>query len=669
MAELRRRMLAATRWALTLLIVVYAISDWGGDADDLPTGPSDEPGVAQSLRITAISDANVNPGDAVVVSFEGAEGSTPVDAKLAKRAAEVLVRERTSIVVRIPNDLPIGKAALRLYQGERKSKAWDLHIKATNHRKLIGRLVGGLALFVFGLGLLASGVRGFAGQGIRALLGRLTRSPAKAVGVGVLVGSVTQLTSSAAALTVSLVDARLVALGPTIAIFVGAQLGASITGALLPVGLARESLLVIAIGVLWTRLSTGRRAHAVAQLVLGAGLMLYGLHLLQTSVEPLVSDPKILPYVDYLRTDGALALLSCAGIGAVLAFTLQGPGPVYVLVVGLGQASGVLPLTNALAILAGTNLGAAIGMALIAWQSGRSTRSLVVPHLLFGTAATALVLASLPLWTRLADSIVGGDQAVLDYGHNVMRPGMSTRLAIGFAISEMAVTLVWLTVLPSLMKRAILRPKSTGPSPSLSTDALVLGSQRELVEILDRQRLAIEIALETSCTCDRARAPEAEEVLAASRGASELGYAQLVQASPPTPELRRVTRTVVAVLQLQRVVEQLLHLAELGVERGVRLSPEERDRLTAMHRLARAAFDAVIDALERNGPVDLEAAGDREIRMNLLEAEGRSASLEARTRESSSLRLGIAELVDSYEHVGNHLFRVTKTMMDDPDEL
>src|SRR6185436_14697230 len=253
-------------------IAAYAVTDWGDpDREARPAEPSDEAGPATALRITAISDADVSPGDAIIVSFTGAEPEPPVTARLAGHGAEVLVREPGSIVVRIPGDADAGRAGLRVVQGNRRSKAWDLHVRATNTRKLIGRLVGGLALFVYGLTLLARGARGLAGEGIRRRLGDLTRAPPRAVGLGVLVGSVTQLTSSAAALVVSLVDARLVALAPAIAILVGAQLGASITGALLPVGLAKESLLVIAVGVLWTRLASGRRAAAVAQLVLGAG--------------------------------------------------------------------------------------------------------------------------------------------------------------------------------------------------------------------------------------------------------------------------------------------------------------------------------------------------------------------------------------------------------------
>lgn len=645
------------RWALTVAIAMIAFSEWADSPAPEPAQPSDDPSERSELRITAISDADVNPGDAIVVKLEGADASQPITAKIAKQPAEVLVRQRDSIVVRIPSDAPLGKAGMRIVQGDRRSKSWDLHIRPPNYRKLIGRLLGGLALFVYGLGLLAAGLRGLTGQRVRALLGRLTRSPPKAVGVGVLVGAVTQLTSSAAALTVSLVEARLLALAPAVAILVGAQLGAAITGALLPIAFTRESLLVIAIGVLWSRLATGKRELAIASLVLGTGLMLYGVHLLQTSVEPLVSDPKLLPYLDQLRGDGIVATLVCTGTGALLALVLQGPGPVYVLVVGLVHVTGALPLANALAILAGTNLGAALGMALVAWQSGRMARPLAGPHLLFGLAATLLVAATMPLWAKLASSMASA-------------ANLPVRLAFGFAAAQLAATLVWLTVLPSLGARVKRRPLGTIPPPTpQKPDALAATAERELAHGLVRLALATEIALETSCTGERTRSAESEQALRDARRAIERQYA-LIGASGAQGKLEGIAATVVASLQLQRVVEQLAHLAELGVERGLRLTGDEQARLRAMYALARESFDALIGALEHGAPLDLEAAGAREIRMNQLEAEGRTTAMAApRTNESASIRLGISELIDGYEHVGNHLFRVAKTLAADGDDL
>ena len=665
MAEARRPWRAVFGWLVSLAIVSFAISDWGADDDAKQHATTDDEETVDELRILSISDGEVNPGDAVVIKFAGGDPKQPVEARVAKQLSEIVSRAPDSVVVRIPADTPTGRAALRINQGAKRSKAWHLHVRATNYRKLVAKLIGGLALFVLGLSQLATGIRGLAGSRLRTLLGRLTVSPPRAIGVGALVGAGTQLTSSAAAFTVSLVEAKLLAVAPAVAVLVGAQLGASLSGALLPVPFAREGLLLVALGVLWMRIASSPRRRAVANAVLGAGLMLYGLHLLQTSVEPLVSDPKILPYLGYLSSPGVMTTLTCAAVGAVLAFVLQGVGPVYVLVVGVAQTT-TLPLANALAILAGTSLGAALGMAVVAWQAGTTTRPLARTQLLFGAAAALFVLVTIPVWTSFAHVLVGGDE--LAYGHNVLRTRAAGQVALGFALAQVAAVGFWIMVLPALARRATqVRSRRVEVRADITPRML----DRELSEVLERLQGALAIGLETSRTGERTRSGESEKVLVEARQTLEARYKAIAADQDTNTLTERSARSVVAVMQLRRAVEQAVHAAELCVERGVKLGDDAKQRLVAMHAIVDESFDAMLAALTAGAAPDLEDAGAREIRLNALESEGRTASIQRRRVQSttSSLHIGIAELVDSYENVGNHLFRVAKALAEDADGL
>ncbi|HSD91017.1 MAG TPA: Na/Pi symporter [Kofleriaceae bacterium] len=655
MAE-RHHWRLALGWLLTLAIAVYAISDWGSPDEQKLAATSEDAEETIPLKITSISDGEVSPGDAVVVSYTGASPSPPVEVKVSKKDAEILVREPSSIVVRIPPDLPNGKAALRLHQGTTKSKAWDIHIRTSNHKKLLGRLLGGLALFVFGLGLLALGLRGLAGNRLRTWLGKLTESPARAVGVGALVGAGTQLTTSSAAFTVSLVDSRMLRTGAAVAVLVGAQLGASITGALIPVQLSSESLLVIALGVVWTRVARTRRGTAIAHVVLGAGMMLYGLHLLQTSVEPLVSDPKILPYVDYLRSPGVQSLIRCAVTGMLLAFVLQGPGPVYVLVVGLAQTTTTLPLENALAILAGTNLGAGIAMAIIAWK-GPTTRPLARTQLAFAISATLIVMLFIPVWAALATRVVPEELA---YGHSVLRTRVAGQLAVAFSVAELAAGGWWMLVLPTLMRRA--SQSRRAPAVTSNNDSPL---ERDLAEALTKLRLALAASLQMSISGTRSQSSNAELALGESRTLLESRY-RGASSDPQAPQERDV-RALIACLQLHRALEQVVHGSELCVERGVAIGEEAKQRLTKMHAIADESFDAILEALAVGTSPDLEEAGAREIRMNALEDEGRKATAHRKPKRDSTMTfaIGVAELIDAFENVGNHLFRVVKALSDE----
>ncbi|MBK9035947.1 MAG: Na/Pi cotransporter family protein [Myxococcales bacterium] len=663
MADRRRRARLRTGlgWVLTLAIAAYSIVDWGDtDRDPIAATAGDGDGDAE-LRIRMLSDAEVSPGDAVVVRFDNADDDLPIAARIAGAAAEILDRRAHSLVVRVPEDTATGRAALRLVQGSRRSKAWDLLVRPPRHGKLLAKVIGGLALFFYGFGVLAAGFRGLAGRRLRAQLGRLTGAPTRAVGLGVAVGAATQLTTTATAVTVGLIEARLLALGPALAILVGAQLGASLVGALLPLGFARESLEVVAIGVVWTFAANTRRARAIGLAILGVGLVLYGLRLLQSGIDPLLADPKLLAYVGYLRADGVGPLLLAAAVGVLGGLVLQGPGPVYGLGLGLAQVSGALSLTNLLAILAGTNLGAAIGMAIIVGSSGPGGRALVRPQLAFGALATIVGLALVPAMVALTDLVVPGDPARLDYRHTVMMPALSAHLAVAFLLSQLIITAAFtMLAVPRVVRAVGQRRARVAPSTS--------SAQPELANTFERHRATLDACLAASTSGERGHA-DLEVGLAEARAGVEEHFTALA-AVESTPAVDRLRRAVVSTLQLQRAIEHLVHVTELGVERGVALTPDDHARLAALHRLATASLTALAAAADGQ-PLDIEAARGREIEMNLLEAESRTTpELPAarRRNESTTVRLGLAELIDSYEHVGNHLFRVAKALAEEDDD-
>ena len=115
------------------------------------------------------------------------------------------------------------------------------------------------------------------------------------------VGGITQFTTTAAGLVVGLVESHLMAVAPAVAVLLGAQLGAAVTPSVLGLVSTREGLLVLSIGVLWLTLAADRRSEAFGKIILGCGLLFFGLHLLRQGFEPLVSNPELLPLHRSLR--------------------------------------------------------------------------------------------------------------------------------------------------------------------------------------------------------------------------------------------------------------------------------------------------------------------------------------------------------------------------------
>ena len=133
----------------------------------------------------------------------------------------------------------------------------------------------------------------------------------------------------------------------------------------------------------------------------------------------------------------------------------QGPAPVVVLVLSIAQTTGHLDLRTALAILAGSALGAAIG-ALLTTPAGARSRRLVQLHLLLGVAGTILALATVRVWSALADHLVAGSPHDVEWGKRVLLPNMGKHFGIAFALSQVAIALVLAPCIP-LLARALAR--------------------------------------------------------------------------------------------------------------------------------------------------------------------------------------------------------------------
>ena len=684
MAERRalRRWRRWALWALTAGLTGYALLDDDAgprEAPSLPAPPDDG-----KLRVAELNPVEPHAGDAVFVRVTGARKDQPLrvvisNAQVSKLDAAILHEKRDQLIVQIPGSFAAGTAKLRVVQGDRQSKPFEFRVERVQRRKLLRNVIGGLALLVLGLRMLSQGLRSWAGHRMRGFLGRLTGGSPRAVGLGALVGAVTQLTTTASGLIVGLLEPRLISLGAAIAVLIGAQLGAAATVVVLPLASAREGLLVVAIGVAWVSFAADRRRTAFGNAILGGGLLFYGLHLLRVGFEPMVADPQVLPYLRYLRSSGVVGYLACGAAGVVLSALLQGPAPVFGLVLGLAQATGALELPHALAILAGTNLGAALDTTAVAWPFGNNARRLALSHVMFGALITLAILATIPAWAWLADLLAKGDPGEIAYGKRVLLPNFDEHLSAGFVASQLFAALVSAIALPWIIRaaRRVIPTRAEQQPPvfrarrvtAVNEGAAVI-ARRALGRALRHQRTALEAALQLCATMDRTHGMESEHALSDARAEVEEMFPGLPGDAQQGDEVLGLRHAALAVLQLQRVVEDLLRLAERGLERNLTLDGTDYAALRPVHDLVLQGMADLIDGIERGEMLDVEQARAREILLNAGEAAGRLQAIAGRDGDNRAVpaRLRLTELLDAYENVGNHLYRVFESTTTDVDD-
>jgi Na+/phosphate symporter len=681
-----RRLRLLLAWLICAALIGAYYMMGGDDGEDDGTLPPAALLPADSdpkLDVLAVAPSEPTPGSALQIRFAGGGGPARglvraflgVPEADGTRTVELEILERrpdsSEVVVRLPKEVGAGRHKLRLQRGDdrdTRSKPFDVRIKAINRQKVFRSVMGGLALLVFGLRTMSRGSRTYTGQRSHGLVAAVARRRTTAVVLGVVVGGITQFTTTAAGLMVGLIESHLVGAAAATAVLLGAQLGAAAAPSVLGLtSTAREGLLLVTMGVIWLSLAGDRRGQALGKIILGCGLLFYGLHLLRIGFEPLVSNPEILPYIDRFHAERWSGLAICVGTGVLLSALLQGPAPVFALVLGLTQVSGRIDLQSALAILAGTGLGASIGAAVVAWPFGAEPRRMARLYFISALIGTVLLALTVNLWAFLADELVASQAHEFAYGKKVLMPHIGKHLVAGFAMSQAAVTTLLALALP-LLVRVLRRTQPVRPQ-ALDGAAGVAALRQGLARVLRLHHEALRAVLDLSLAGHRARGGASEHALADARGELESLFTGAVRTREDHPELARLRQAALATLQLQRSMEDLLRHAERSTERAIALSPVGETwqlapaaarTVQALHALLVEGLDALQGQLEGRLLPDVDAARTREIRLNALEGETRQALLAGGDGEPRELahRLISTDLVNAYENVGNQVYRL-----------
>jgi hypothetical protein len=655
-----------TRWRVLVpaLLTVAVLGSLALRQDATPgsaEATGEEAAGADKLRIRWLEPIELQPGEGLFVDVAGLDADAAVRARLStadsvKYDAAVLHRTGERVVLRVPREVPPGPVKLRLYQGEgpaeRKTKPRHLEIRRLPAGDTLRDALGGLALVLLGLYGAGRALRGYADQRVRKRLGRLTESRAGSLGLGAALGSLMQSTTAGAGVVAGLRDARMLGERGALTVLFGVQLGAAIVGILLPLA-SRESLWVVALGGVWVAAADDRRMRAFGNVILGCGLLLLGLRLLQDGLRPLVSDPALVPYLEPIRADRPFGMVVAVVVGALLCALLQGPGPVFALVTSLAQSSALLGLGEALAVLAGTTLGAALVVPLFGRIGARVTAAYVLASL----AMTAVMLAGAPLWVMAADALAVGDALATDGVGRVLRPAIAGHLGAGYAVAQGVALVVGLLLRDACLRltwrwfpagEGSMRPRAPGASlgGALAACRAAIVALREVVETRGREPAVI-----------------AEKAIAEARAMlQELLRDDAAQQGSETA----ARRAALVCLHVVSATGGALRVVEIALEQDLAPDAAEVLRLRRFHDLLVESVDAVIAHVDGARPLALDEVRAREIRLNaLLEAEGREPGVGESVR--GGVRLWLGELAVACEAIGNQLYRMATTLGEDPE--
>ncbi len=242
---------------------------------------------------------------------------------------------------------------------------------------IVMSLLGGLALFLFGMEQMTDALRIVAGAGMKNLLARLTTNRFKAAFAGAFVTAVVQSSSVTTVLVVGFVSAGLMTLAQSIGVIMGANIGTTITAQIVAFKITQYALVLIAVGFGLLFLTKQRKIQRYGSIVMGLGLILFGMDLMSSATQPLRSYP---PFIDLMRQlDNPLpAILVSALFTGLIQSSSATTGIIIVLA---GQ--GLITLEAGIALALGANLGTCVTAMLATIGKPREAFQVALVHVLF----------------------------------------------------------------------------------------------------------------------------------------------------------------------------------------------------------------------------------------------------------------------------------------------
>jgi phosphate:Na+ symporter len=168
-----------------------------------------------------------------------------------------------------------------------------------NHIKMGMGLFGGLALFLCGMDQMGDGLKAAAGERMKDILAKLTKTRASAAMTGALVTAVVQSSSVTTVLVVGLVSTGLMNLTQSIGIIMGANVGTTITAQIVAFKVEEAALLMIAVGFGMQMLSGRDRVKHYGAILMGLGLVFFGMSIMSDAMRPLRTHQ---PFLDLMAS-------------------------------------------------------------------------------------------------------------------------------------------------------------------------------------------------------------------------------------------------------------------------------------------------------------------------------------------------------------------------------
>jgi phosphate:Na+ symporter len=533
-------------------------------------------------------------------------------------------------------------------------------------------LMGGVALLLWGLHMVHSGILRAFGPDLRRLLSTALGNRFQAFAAGLGLTALLQSSTATALITSSFAAEGLVGMVPALAIMLGANVGTTLIVQLLSFNIAAVAPVLFILGLVAFRSGPRSRIKDVGRVLIGLGLMLLALHILLDSLAPAENAPSVRMLMDAITADPVLCIVIAAGI----TWAAHSSVATVLLIMSLAYAHFISPLAT-LALVLGANLGSAINPLFEgARRDNPASYRLPVGNLINRILGILIVL---PLLRPAAAYLQGWqpDLAKLTAEFHVVFNIATAIVFIGL-LDPMAVLLKRL--LPDRVQEANpARPRYLDET-ALETPSLALAdAARETLRMGDMVETMLRKVMTAMMTNDRALVDQVSKADNAVDGLDEairLYLTKLTRGSLDEREGKRAMEIISFAINLEHIGDiidkNLSELATKKIKRRFQFSPEGAEELSAFHK-------RIMDSLRIAFGVFMSGEPGEARKLLAEKAALRNAELAATETHLDRLREGRPETIETtslhldvlrdLRRIHSHICSVAYPVLDAAGEL
>ncbi len=269
-------------------------------------------------------------------------------------------------------------------------------------------LLGGLALFLYGMQMMSSGLEAAAGNKMKKILEKLTSNPIVGVVVGAAITAIIQSSSATTVMVVGFVNSKMMTLRQAVWIIMGANIGTTVTGLMIALDIGELAPLIAFLGVASVVFIKNTKVHNYGMILAGLGVLFIGMNMMGDAMKPLREVEEFVGLMTKFENP-VLGILFGAVFTAVIQSSSASIGILQTL-----AAEGLIALPSAVFILFGMNIGTCITAVLAAIGTSRSAKRTTVIHLLFNVIGTAIftTISLVTPFTELMMDMFPGDASL-----------------------------------------------------------------------------------------------------------------------------------------------------------------------------------------------------------------------------------------------------------------